>query len=142
MNKVKIISLLVFMTCVWTVRAEQKPKSDRVYMFGVSASFTDSVVYITDLQVVDTAYFLPRSGYLAERTLYSSQLQLFLEEQCGQTNQTGTVFYHRKRKKLERIYLSVKKKYAKDKAVVVQPLGTDRFRFQSEKYNTGQAVKE
>ncbi|MCM1107658.1 MAG: hypothetical protein NC388_01250 [Clostridium sp.] len=142
MSKIKLIFLLAVACCVAQVRADQKAKPGKAYMFGVSMSFTDSIVYITDLQELDTVYFQPKTGYIAERTLYSAQLQLYLEEQCGQTNQTSTVFYNRSRKKLEKTFLSVKKKYAKNKEVVVQPVGTDKFRFQTEMYYTGQLIKE
>lgn len=142
MNKIKIILLLVVVACVAVVRAERKVKPGQAYMFGVSASFTDSVVYITDVQLLDTVYFQPKGDYLAERALYSNQLQFYLEEQCGKSHQTCAVFYHRSRKKIEKIYSSVKKKYAKDKTVVVQPLGADSFRFKTEEHQNLQMKKE
>ena len=38
------------------VQAEKKPKMQTVYIFGFSASFTDSTAYLTDVMQLDSAY--------------------------------------------------------------------------------------
>ena len=61
--------------------ATAKPKKQRVYMFGVAQSFTDSVAVMTDLQGVD-AYIMP-NGFLADRSLYSLQFNNYLVAKCS-----------------------------------------------------------
>ena len=56
-----------------------KVERTTVYMFGFSASFTDSVAYITDVQQVDSAYIDTKTDFLLDRVVYSDQLQVFME---------------------------------------------------------------
>ena len=54
MNLVK--SILIAMLILMVSSVEAKPlKTNKVYMFGFSASFKDSVVYVTEIQNVQEA---------------------------------------------------------------------------------------
>lgn len=53
----------------------EKDHSKPVYAFGISASFTDTVVYFTDIQILDSAK-VSKEGFLAHRELYSYQLKI------------------------------------------------------------------
>ena len=46
----------------------------QVYAFGISASFTDTVVYFTDIQILDSAK-VSKKVSLTHRELYSYQLK-------------------------------------------------------------------
>ena len=39
----------------------------KAYMFGFSASFNDSIVYFTDIQEVDSVWFMQKRKLLAEK---------------------------------------------------------------------------
>lgn len=58
MKRFKISFLLIFATLAIGISAYAKDKNTtgptKVYMFGFSASFNDSLVYITDIQAVDS----------------------------------------------------------------------------------------
>lgn len=109
-----------------------KPTRQRVYMFGFAASFTDSVAYMTDLQGVD-AYVMP-NGFLADRSLYSLQLNNHLVAKKQRENMTCVLFFNKNKAKLEKKYQKVRRKYRENHAVVLQPLGVDEFRFEPEEY--------
>ncbi len=49
-------------------------KSKDVYIAGVSASFTDSLVYFTDIQLLDSV-MLDAEHMLPDRSQYSTQLK-------------------------------------------------------------------
>ena len=58
---------------------------------------TDSVVYFTDIQILDSAK-VSKEGFLAHRELYSYQLKNFLEDNQLQQNSTCMDLLLRKQK--------------------------------------------
>ena len=76
MKHIKIVFavMLVFTLCTAFTMKSHKP----VYAFGVAASFNDSVVYCTEIQVLDSTA-LDKNGFLPKRDLYSYQLKNYLE---------------------------------------------------------------
>lgn len=106
----------------------------RVYMFGFSASLTDSTAYLTDVQVVDSAWINPAHGFLEDRALYSLQLQYHVESVEHHKNTVCTIFFDKNQKKAMRRWAKVRKRYAKDTAVRLQILPKERFHFIAEKY--------
>lgn len=74
MNLVKSILIAVLILMVSSVEA--KPlKTNKVYMFGFSASFKDSVVYVTEIQNVQEAWIDTKTKFLLGRDQYSAQAQ-------------------------------------------------------------------
>ena len=69
-----VAALSVVLFSAFTMKGGDKP----VYMFGVGASFKDSVVYFTEVQLVDSVV-LDKNGFLPSRVQYSYQLKNFLE---------------------------------------------------------------
>ena len=57
----------------------KKDHSKTVYAFGIAASFTDTVVYFTDIQILDSAK-VSKEGFLTHRDLYSYQLKNYVED--------------------------------------------------------------
>ncbi len=129
-----MFGVLLLAVCGAGLSASAKSKLSRVYMFGFAASFTDSVVYMTDIQPIDSAYLDAKTGFLQERSLYSAQLQYFVEKNYQTSNTTCVVFYHTSRKKLENDFLDVKKRYGKERNMILKPIGGDAFRFQAEEH--------
>ncbi len=116
-----------------TLNAASKPKPKRIYIFGFAASFRDSLAYVTDIQALDTAYITSK-GFLADRTLYSTQLELYLAGTLHTENMTCAVFFDTSHKSLEKKFLKVRKKYRTKHAVVLTPLHTSDFRFEPEEW--------
>lgn len=105
----------------------------KVYVFGFAASFTDSLAFLTDVQVLDSAWVTP-NGFLAERTFYSFQLDNYTREKCGLENPTTAIFFDVKRSKLEKKYLKVKRLHQRTNAANLTFLGLDKFRFRNEEH--------
>lgn len=87
--------------------AVAEAKQQTVYLFGVSTSFNDSVVYVTDVQELQGAYIEDtREKFLVGRDDYSYQLRNHCLAQ-GLPNRTCTTFWATSRKDIERQYVKV-----------------------------------
>jgi len=86
----------------------------KVYMFGFAASFNDSIIYMTEIQEVDSAWISQKGKLLAEREVYSFQLKNFLERTYKAKNETCVTFFALKKKDCEKKFLKMKKMYAGD----------------------------
>jgi hypothetical protein len=104
-----------------------KDKTNGMYIVGVSASFTDSVIYFTDVQFVKNLS-LGNDKLLEMRSHYSDQLDEYLESEKGLINRTSFVYYNDKKEKLEKIIKKMKEKYRKEGKSVLRDLGGD-FKF-------------
>ncbi len=79
MKYVKILFAIALVFTMCSAFSLKKDHSKPVYAFGISASFTDTVVYFTDIQILDSAK-VSKEGFLAHRELYSYQLKNYLKE--------------------------------------------------------------
>lgn len=99
-----------------------------VYMAGVSASFTDSLVYFTDVQYLDSAV-VDNKGFLVGRSQYSVQLKDYLETKEGVKNRTCFMFFNVKKNKLQKELLKLKEKYGKGNTLVLKSVNPE-FKFE------------
>lgn len=104
--------LLVIFAAVQSLNIAAGNPVHKVYMYGFAASFNDSTVYFTEIQEVDSAY-IGRSKFLYNRENYSYQLQNFLRSE-GVAHPTCITSFARDRKKVEKKYLAMKKRYMRD----------------------------
>ena len=112
MKSIRYILLLVVALTALGVSA--KPiKTNRVYMFGFSASFKDSVIYVTDIQNVPGTWVESKNKFLLLRDEYSRQMKDYLEEKLQQEKRVCVIFYYLKKKKAEKEFLKLMKKYKK-----------------------------
>ena len=77
MKSIKILCSLLLVLTVCSAFSLKGSKS--VYIVGVSASFTDSLVYFTEIQLLDSVS-LDKNKMLPERSQYSYQLKNYLEK--------------------------------------------------------------
>ena len=118
---------LVFMVC--SAFSFKKGKGEKaVYAFGVAASFNDTVVYFTDIQVLDSVK-LDKGGFLPKRDLYTYQLKNYLEDNQLQQNSTCMIYFSENRKKLEKEATKILNKYKKNNRMTVSRIDSDKFRF-------------
>ncbi len=114
------------------VDATAKKSKDKnkygVYMAGVSASFTDSLVYFTDIQFLDSA-LVDGKGFLVGRSQYSVQLKDYLETKEGGKNRTCFMFFNLKKNKLQKELQKLKEKYNKGKNMVLKDVNPE-FKFE------------
>ena len=106
-----------------------KPNQTKVYIFGVSINFTDSTTYITDVQALEPAYIETRTGFLYDRSIYSQQLQIWVEYAKNQPNTTCTVFFSENKSQLEKKYIKVRNNYNKDQSTKLKTLNAGEFKF-------------
>lgn len=126
MKYVRILMALavVFTICsAFTMKSKDKP----VYAFGVAASFSDTVVYYTDIQLLDSVS-LKNNGFLPQRDLYSYQLKNYLEYELNKPNYTCMIYFSETKKKLEKEMSKVIGKYKKSH-LHLQVLDQKSFRF-------------
>lgn len=129
----RYIKLLCFLFAVSVVvgAAAKKPKDKNkygVYMVGVSASFTDSLVYFTDIQFVDSAV-VDNKGFLVGRSQYSLQLKDYLETKEGGKNRTCFMFFNVKKNKLQKELSKIQEKYKKGGSLVLKSVNPE-FKFE------------
>ncbi|WP_455591954.1 hypothetical protein [Bacteroides sp.] len=123
--KILLAVAFVFTLCTaFTLKGGHKP----VYAFGVSASFTDTLVYYTEIQVLDSVS-LDKNGFLPKRDLYSYQLKNYLELEKGLPNRTCMIYFSENKKKLSKEAVKVMNKYKKNKSVALQKINTGDFKF-------------
>ena len=82
MNLTKLIICcgLLSLFALQPVEAKRKKVVQKpVYMIGVGISLVDSMVFITDMQLVDSVTIEKKTKFLMDRQLYSFQLQHYLE---------------------------------------------------------------
>ena len=106
---------LVFVAC--SAFTMKKGGDKPVYIFGVAASFNDTVVYYTPVQLLDSVV-LDHQNFLPQRELYSYQLKNYLEYTVGKPNYTCMIYFSEKKGKLEREALKIMDKYRKENVEV------------------------
>ncbi len=133
--KIMLFLCLFGMISVQTFGAKKhKVYQKPVYMIGVAMSLTDSVVFITDMHLVDSVTVEKKTKFLKDRQLYSFQLQRYLEATYKGGPYVPAVFFSPKRKTMERHYLSLHKRYVQSKEFRMVLVDQSQFRFKSEKY--------
>lgn len=75
MKSIKILCSLLLVLMVCSAFSLKGSKGKSVYIVGVSASFTDSLVYFTEIQLLDSVR-LDKNKMLPERSQYSYQLKI------------------------------------------------------------------
>lgn len=85
--------------------------TNQLYIFGFSASFKDSVIYVTDIQHLEGAWIESKHKFLLGRDQYSAQLKTYLTETLSQPGRVCMVFFALKKKDAEKQYLKLMKKY-------------------------------
>lgn len=129
-NGSKILCMiLVALLVVCTTDVTAKPKQTKLYIFGVSMNFTDSLTYMTDIQTLEHAYVDSKTGFMYDRSIYSQQLQIWIEYNMNQPNTTCSIFFSKSKSKLENKYVKVRDKIRKDESTVLKTIDAGKFKF-------------
>lgn len=128
MRNIKHLIFLVGTFLLCTV-VTAKSKTQEVYMFGIAASFGDSIVYFTDIQIISGNEVLSKNGFLEARNQYAYQLKNYVENSENLPNRTCAIFFDKKKSKLEKKYIKLKNQYSKDKSVLYRNLDSGKFKF-------------
>ena len=130
MTKRLFFFIMAMALCMQNVAAQKYQKVPRLYVFGIAASFNDSVVYITDIQQVDSAWMATKTKFLLGRNNYSNQLKEFMTSKKKEENRTCITYYAYERKNIEKKYLKTKNKYTKKGDFDVRYITSEDFRYQ------------
>lgn len=123
-----VLAMAVCMLCCGVSTYAKKGKSNNgVYIFGVSDSFSDSTVYITNVQPLDFVRLNSKSAFLPMRSSFSYQLKNYFETKKNMPNRLCAVFYNVSKDKLERELNKVKKGYLAQKGYKVEQVNDFQF---------------
>lgn len=121
-----VLTSFLFFGCL-QISAKTTPV--RLYVFGISISFTDSVTYITDIHTIEPAYIESKTGFMYDRSIYSQQLQVWVEENKNKPYTTCAIFFGTNKKKVMKLYTKLRDKYLKSQSTIVHDIKTEEFTF-------------
>ena len=107
-------------------KERKKKVQTEVYVWGVSLSFSDSVVYFTEIQRIEGAII--EDKLLPNRHLYAYELKDYMSYEENMPGRTSFIYFSDKRSKLEKKEQKVKKRLVEGGEKTVRYLG-DRFKF-------------
>ena len=84
---------------------------------------------MTDIQVLEEAYIETKTGFMYDRSIYSQQLQIWVEQVKGQPYTTCSIFFSDSKSKLEKKYKKIRDKYYKDQSTILKHLEPGEFKF-------------
>ena len=114
----KLLSLLLIMAGLLAgtdAGAKKLVTVPKMYMFGMAAAFTDTIVHFTSVQQLDSVWIDSKSKFLQNRDVYSSQLRDYLSSKKQMPHRTCIVVYAKKEKKIQKKYEKMKRLYSQPK---------------------------
>ena len=112
MKKTLSAVMLLLMSIVFANTTEAKIKvAPKLYIFGFSASFKNAIVYLTNLQELDSAWVDSKSKFLCARDQYSVQLKDYLAATINDPHRTCVVMFSTEKSKAEKKYMKMKRTY-------------------------------
>lgn len=135
-----VLALISVMTAVVCSEAVAKPKMKTVYMFGISTDYADSVMYMTDIHTMTPVYIESKTGFLYDRTIYSQQLQVYVEGAMNKPLTTCVVFFDTSLKALEKKFAKVFGKAKSKERLQVVPIDRKDFRFIPEEWTEHEKI--
>lgn len=130
--------LMMIMVTFTATKTSAKPiVTPKAYMFGFIANFSDSLVYFTDIQTVDSVWYDHKTKFLMDRSTYSNQLRQYFANTLNMPHRTCIVVFALTRKEIEKKYLKLKKQYTGKYAnrYDVRTLNENEFHFSPVKPN-------
>ena len=129
MRKSLFILLFVLIAAVGVAREKKdnnKVKEVSVYILGASISFSDSIVYFTEIQKLDNVVL--ENGFLPHRQYYAYELKDYMSFEENIPGRISVVYFDEKRSKLEKKEQKIKKHLMEKENKIIRYLG-DKFKF-------------
>lgn len=129
MRKSLFILLFVLIAAVGVAREKKdnnKVKETPVYILGASISFSDSIVYFTEIQKLDNVVL--ENGFLPHRQYYAYELKDYMSFEENIPGRISVVYFDEKRSKLEKKEQKIKKHLMEKENKIIRYLG-DKFKF-------------
>ena len=106
-----LVTMLLFSASAFSKRVVVP----EMYLFGMAASFNDTIVHFTDIQRVDSAWILKKKNFLQSRDVYSKQLREHMEKTHNLPHRTCIIFFNTNRTKLEKKFIKMRRLYTESK---------------------------
>ena len=132
MKKALLILLLMLVATVGLARDKKESKKAKeikevpVYIWGASISFSDSVVYFTEIQ--ELGAMVLENGFLPHRQYYAYELKDYMNFNENMPGRISVIYFDEKRSKLEKQEQKIKKRLVEKEGLTVRYLG-DKFKF-------------
>lgn len=129
MKKVLFIFLFVFVASVAVARDKKESKNTKevpVYIMGASMSFSDSIVYFTEIQKLDAVVL--QNGFLPHRQYYAYELKDYMSFEENMPGRISVIYFDEKYNKLVKKEQKIKKRLMEKDGKAVRYLG-DKFKF-------------
>ena len=97
-----------------------------VYIWGASMSFSDSIVYFTEIQKLDAVVM--ENGFLPYRQYYAYELKDHMNFEENMPGRISMIYFDEKLKKLEKKEQKIKKHLMEKENKIIRYLG-DKFKF-------------
>ncbi len=121
------IAVILFSAFSPADKDKGKNSEKKVYAFGIAASFQDTVVYYTPIQVLDSVK-LDKNKFLPQRQQYSYQLKNYLEYEMQKSDYTCMIYFSENKEKLQKEASKMKGKYTKGYALKELSAGSFTFK--------------
>lgn len=118
------------MVLLFSTASFAKSKKDKgMYLFGVSTSLTDSIVYVTDIQYFEKIE-MSEVDFSKTISRYSIQLQNFVSVILDTKFQTGITFFSPNKKKIEKDKKKVINRFVKKNKMLSIEVPQEDFKFE------------
>ena len=132
MRKTLFIFLLLLAPMMIFARGKKETKKVKevepvtVYIWGASMSFSDSIVYFTEIQKLDAVVM--ENGFLPYRQYYAYELKDHMNFEENMPGRISMIYFDEKLKKLEKKEQKIKKHLMEKENKIIRYLG-DKFKF-------------
>ena len=117
MKKYSFAVMLLMLFCCCAVCVAKKPKT--VYLMGVSYSFSDSIIYFTEIQKMDSIVFDAPHKLLPNRQHYSYELTDYMAFSENMPGRPSALFYAKSLSAMQKKEAKLKKKLLLKKKAVM-----------------------
>lgn len=124
-------TLSILFVALFAIASAVHAKGDdekTVYLFGASFSFSDSVVYFTEIMPVEGAKLDDKTKFLLHRQYYAYELKDYMNFQENMPGRTSVIYFSDKLSKLKKQEAKIRKRLVEKEGKTVRYLG-DKFKF-------------
>ena len=127
----KILLLVIMLLAIGFSRSEAKSRlMPKMYAYGFALSLTDSTVYLTNITTVDSVWVDDRTGFVINRSDYTSQFDAYLSV-VDLTKTMTVVVLGKTEKAVRKKWNKLHKRYTNKKKGNYKIVSIDGFMLQS-----------
>lgn len=126
-TKTMLLAMLALIFSATGAKAEDYPT--KIYAYGVCSTIGDSILYITEIHEVDSAWINRKTKFLYSRDNYSAQLREYMDQVEGITRPTCSITFALDRKHIDKKMAKLRKRYAKKGNYIIKEVSASDFTF-------------